>query len=338
MIKRRILHPSDLPTLQLLERLYSGRSHQSGLPEDRIIHAALEDLAIREKKARAMGAASRQNRPRSTDPNVTRILNQVEIMEKQYNVKVIYLCESGSRLWGFDSADSDYDVRGVCISPVESYLSVENPPASDIHFMSEDKAIDIAVWDIRKFLDHIKDNKISALEWLRADIVYQDNAAFKKDVNAAFAPVARARLWYSAYGGWGRSSMAEMVTDEPGVVKIKKYLYAIRLALSAQYSFDFESLPPLNINTLVDAPNARLGLDEELKEEIRKVLATKKSGKEADTIASHPIVLEYLKKWLRDTNGDWDSLIGIRPEDGPSFNAVFRKHIGFYDELEDATR
>ena len=32
-------------------------------------------------------------------------------IEKEFNVSIFYACESGSRAWGFESTDSDYDIR-----------------------------------------------------------------------------------------------------------------------------------------------------------------------------------------------------------------------------------
>jgi hypothetical protein len=32
-------------------------------------------------------------------------------IEKEHDVKILYAVESGSRAWGFESADSDYKVR-----------------------------------------------------------------------------------------------------------------------------------------------------------------------------------------------------------------------------------
>ena len=43
---------------------------------------------------------------------VEEILNE---LEKEYKIKIIFAVESGSRVWGMDSIDSDYDIRGVYI-------------------------------------------------------------------------------------------------------------------------------------------------------------------------------------------------------------------------------
>ena len=39
-------------------------------------------------------------------------LNQIE---EQYDVQILLAVESGSRAWGFASADSDYDVRFIYV-------------------------------------------------------------------------------------------------------------------------------------------------------------------------------------------------------------------------------
>lgn len=37
------------------------------------------------------------------------IINKLNEIEKKEDVKIIYAVESGSRAWGFESIDSDYD-------------------------------------------------------------------------------------------------------------------------------------------------------------------------------------------------------------------------------------
>ena len=51
-----------------------------------------------------------------------RVSQQLREIERRYDVKVLYACESGSRGWGFASPDSDYDVRFLYVHPLEWYL------------------------------------------------------------------------------------------------------------------------------------------------------------------------------------------------------------------------
>lgn len=50
------------------------------------------------------------------------ILKHLQKIEVQYNVKILYAVESGSRAWGFSSPDSDWDVRFIYVHPLNWYL------------------------------------------------------------------------------------------------------------------------------------------------------------------------------------------------------------------------
>ena len=52
------------------------------------------------------------------------IRRKLETMAQENRVKLLFGIESGSRAWGFPSADSDYDVRFVYRCTMDDYLSV----------------------------------------------------------------------------------------------------------------------------------------------------------------------------------------------------------------------
>ena len=52
------------------------------------------------------------------------IRRKLETLAQDNRVKLLFGIESGSRAWGFPSADSDYDVRFVYRCPMDDYLSV----------------------------------------------------------------------------------------------------------------------------------------------------------------------------------------------------------------------
>ncbi|EEL72717.1 hypothetical protein bcere0026_3290 [Bacillus mycoides] len=47
---------------------------------------------------------------------------ELERIEKENDVKILFAVESGSRAWGFPSKDSDYDVRFVYIHHVYQFM------------------------------------------------------------------------------------------------------------------------------------------------------------------------------------------------------------------------
>ena len=53
---------------------------------------------------------------------VEQICNIIQKIEKDKRVKVFFACESGSRAWGFQSYDSDYDVRFIYTSRIFIFL------------------------------------------------------------------------------------------------------------------------------------------------------------------------------------------------------------------------
>lgn len=48
-------------------------------------------------------------------------------------MKILYACESGSRAWGFASADCDYDVRFIYARPVKWYLAFDVERQRGVH-------------------------------------------------------------------------------------------------------------------------------------------------------------------------------------------------------------
>ena len=50
----------------------------------------------------------------------------IKNIEREYDVKVLLAVESGSRAWGFESLNSDWDVRLIYVHKPEWYFRVES--------------------------------------------------------------------------------------------------------------------------------------------------------------------------------------------------------------------
>ena len=101
------------------------------------------------------------------------ILKRIAEVEATENVTIFYACESGSRAWGFPSADSDYDVRFIYLRKPDWYLSIDVEDKRDVIERPINDELDISGWDLRKALKLLWKSNPPLLEWLVSPIVYK---------------------------------------------------------------------------------------------------------------------------------------------------------------------
>lgn len=104
----------------------------------------------------------------------TRIEDRFTSVEVDHDLRIFYACESGSRAWGFESADSDFDVRFIYAHRPDWYLSVDLEQKRDVIEFSPDDGLDLSSWDLRKTLGLLWRSNPPLLEWLRSPIVYRE--------------------------------------------------------------------------------------------------------------------------------------------------------------------
>ena len=108
------------------------------------------------------------------DPRVRqRIEAKLAEIEGQGAAKIILAVESGSRAWGFPSADSDYDVRFIYARRLDWYLSMER--RRDVIECPIVDDLDVGGWNIRKALHLLLKANSSLVEWLTSPIRYRED-------------------------------------------------------------------------------------------------------------------------------------------------------------------
>lgn len=100
------------------------------------------------------------------------ITEQLDRLEREEQVRILYACESGSRAWGFPSQDSDYDVRFIYVRKPEWYLSIFDK--RDVIERPISDKLDISGWDLRKALNLYRKSNPPLLEWLQSPIRYAE--------------------------------------------------------------------------------------------------------------------------------------------------------------------
>jgi len=197
-------------------------------------------------------------------------------IESRHGCRVLFAVESGSRAWGFASPDSDYDVRGVFVKPLDWYLQLKSDvPDTIVEELPGD--IDVSLWDLRKALLQMAKSNASFLEWLGSPIIYRDCGIIAA-LNGLKADCVNPAHVAFHYASMFRKAME--ARNEDGTIRIKKLCYALRASLCLRYAMAVEKMPPTSfVDVLV---GTELAPDELVA--IREVLAQKEHALESDTV------------------------------------------------------
>lgn len=216
-----------------------------------------------------------------------RISGELNRIEKEENVKILLAVESGSRAWGFESKDSDYDVRFIYIRPTEWYLSIYEQ--RDVLEYPIDDILDISGWDLKKALNLLKKSNPPLLEWLKSHIIYKENYSIIQSIRDKKEEVISNKPLMYHYLHMAKGNFREYLQGEN--VRIKKYFYVLRPVLACMWIEKYNEVPPLEFDVL-----KKLIVDAKLGDEIEKLLKRKKSGVEFNMEPK----IEELNNFLED--------------------------------------
>lgn len=237
------------------------------------------------------------------------ILEKLEEIEQQENVKVLYAVESGSRAWGVESPDSDYDVRFVYIRTKEDYLSLQEK--RDVIEWQLDEVLDINGWDLRKTLIQFRKGNATLFEWANSPVVYKTTDAWELISEVGKKYFSKKVALYHYYGT-ANSTFCQFFQGEE--IKYKKYIYALRPLLACKYIEQYETIPPVKFEDLL-----KQQLPKELSGEIQTMLTIKANSDEKDLNPRMPVIHNYIQEEIRryeqiskemedDRLGDWSAL------------------------------
>jgi predicted nucleotidyltransferase len=165
-------------------------------------------------------------------------------------------CEVGSRAWGLDNPNSDYDVKFIYVRRLNWYLGVEEVKRD---LIDDNSDFDMNGWDIRKALQLLRESNCGILEWLNSSHLYRSEPLFLERAKALSNDTHCRRSLLLAY--WGKAGKHYrdyiVVENAEGQVTLKKYLFIIQALLSARWILAFSpngvDLPPQDFNTLLQS-------------------------------------------------------------------------------------
>jgi hypothetical protein len=244
-------------------------------------------------------------------------LREIEVTE---NVRIAYACESGSRAWGFPSADSDYDVRFLYVRPVEWYLSIDEKRDVIERLVSE--GMDINGWDLKKALGLFRKSNPPLLEWLGSPIVYLEKYSITTEMRELMPVYYSPTTCLYHYLHMARGNFRDYLKG--GEVWVKKYFYVLRPILAMNWIEKGLGVVSTDFNVLVD----KLVTDPKLRTEIDRLLSAKRAGAELERGPRIEPISEFIEQELERWEKN-EIVNHTRPAASANkLDELFRKSLG----------
>lgn len=224
---------------------------------------------------------------------VQRIQANLDDIISQQNVRILLAIESGSRAWGFESKDSDYDVRFLYSHPLEEYLRISD--MRDVIELPIVDDLDINGWDLKKAIGLLLKSNPPILEWLSSPIIYRQDplAEMLRDASKEFFDPVSTSYHYLSMAVKNHKYLQD------DLVARKKYLYVLRPLFCIEWILKNQTMPPMLLTQLVESSLGN-GSEPAVVKAIEQLLHDKKQGKELDKQPRIPVLNAFIEKHLSD--------------------------------------
>ena len=237
---------------------------------------------------------------------IDEIKKELANLENGGEIKILLAVESGSRAWGFESGDSDWDVRYIYVQRLDWYLKIDDLKDSQEEMLPND--LDLAGWELKKALKLFRKSNPPMLEWLRSPIVYLEQFSTAEKLREMSENYFNAKSCMYHYLSMARNNFREFLQKDS--VKSKKYFYVLRPVLACDWIKENNSFPPMEFQKLVDSQVK----DEKVKFEIAELLKRKMAGEELKEEPKIEILNDFLESKIEFHK---DYVEQIEPNDKP---------------------
>lgn len=228
-----------------------------------------------------------------------RIVSAAAALSRERGFEILYACESGSRAWGFASADSDYDIRMIVRFPARRYLSL-SPPKDAFDLMDGD--LDFGAWDLRKACTLLLKNNATLFEWLHSPVVYLQTPAaeaLRRFTRELFDP----RRVLNHYVSMSRQVWHKYIERVEQPIR-KKYLYVLRPLACAQFLIQHGTQPP----TVFADVLAAVELPSEVRGEIDTLVTAKTAAAELGRMDRQLVLDGYIVSQIEAATAAADAM------------------------------
>lgn len=210
-------------------------------------------------------------------------------LEETEHIAILLAVESGSRAWGFESTDSDYDVRFIYVRQPEVYLSIDLELQRDVIERPIVNEIDLSGWDIRKALRLFRNSNPPLIEWLQSPLIYLERYSFAGKVRDLLPAYYSPRNCFHHYFHMARGNIREYLRGE--IVWRKKYFYVLRPLLALRW-IDLELGPvPMEFSKLVE----QTVIDSDLRQAIDALVVAKRAAVEMDRGPRIAVISDFIE-------------------------------------------
>jgi predicted nucleotidyltransferase len=198
---------------------------------------------------------------------------------------LLFATISGAHLYGFPSADSDYDLRGAHILPVKEALGLEAARETiEVCGMHDKMELDLVTHDIKKFFSFLLKKNGYVLEQLYSPLIVFTTPEHEELKSIAHRCVTRRHCHH--YFGFAETQWKLFENEQPR--RVKPLLYVFRVLLTGIH---------LMRSGQVEANLAHLNEDFKLPY-LAELIACKLSGPERSTLPAEDLAF-YQKEYDR---------------------------------------
>ena len=185
------------------------------------------------------------------------ILLRLSKIESERKIKILYVCEGGSRAMGLDTPYSDYDIYFLYAHYPEWYLSIEQHAKDAISVQDKNIGLDIAGWELRKALNLLRKSNFNLIQLINSPIKYtvrgETHSKMKNVLNEFISPKAMA--YHCRSVAMEYYDKAIELKTKTGVTNnkeiMKNYTHALFYILATKWIVANHSVPPLLFTNLL---------------------------------------------------------------------------------------
>ncbi len=245
------------------------------------------------------------------------IKKELNAIEEEFDIVIFYACESGSRAWGFESLDSDYDIRFLYYHDLDWYLSLKDK--RDVIKKLVNEKIDINGWELRKALKLMRKSNPPLLEWFQSPIIYKEKKEVSKILKNIFPKYYSPRNCYYHYLHMAQGNFREYLKGDE--VWVKKYFYVLRPILACRWIKISNQPVPMEFQVLLEKT-----LDNyNLKKDIYNLLERKKEGEELDFGPKITSISKFIESEIKKLKKNYPTEIEYK--DFSELDKIFKKII-----------